>query len=48
MGMYGLFPVIAVAGAVVLAIDHAWTLAAILLVMAVFGVWCLTMYHRQR
>jgi hypothetical protein len=44
--MYRLLPLVLICGGIVLAIGHSWGLAAILIVMAVFGLWAMTAYDR--
>jgi hypothetical protein len=46
VGMYRLLPLVLIAGGVVLAIRRVWVLAAVLIVMAVFGVWLMSVYDR--
>jgi hypothetical protein len=42
--MYGLLPLILISGGIVLAINRAWVIATILIVMGVFGLWLLARY----
>jgi hypothetical protein len=43
-GLYGLLPLVLIIGGIVLAINHAWVIAAILVFMGVFGLWLLSRY----
>jgi hypothetical protein len=43
-GLYGLLPLVLIAGGVVLAIEHVWVFGAILVALGVFGVWLLSRY----
>jgi hypothetical protein len=42
--MYRLLPVVLLGGGIALAVRHVWILAALLIVMAIFGVWLMTVY----
>lgn len=44
--MYRLLPLALIVGGVVLAVRHVWFLAAILVVMAIFGFWLMAIYDR--
>lgn len=43
-GLYGLLPFVLIVGGIALAIKQAWVVAAILIVMGVFGLWLLSRY----
>jgi hypothetical protein len=44
VGLYRLIPVVFIAMGIALAINHYWIPSAILIVLAVFGLWLITMY----